>query len=234
MSDILRWLVDMVARFTRSLDWVLCLALGALMVIGLSVLKSAGGAASGDHLVMAQGVRFVIGLAAMWGISRMSVLRLRAWTPWVYGLSMLPLLAVFALGTGKYGRQWLDLKLFYLQPAELLKISLPMMAAWYLHRMPLPPRISTVLVTCMIIGVPTALIMLQPDFGTGVLIAASGVFVLLLAGLPWWGVAVGVGGVSAAAPGAWVWLVGAYQEGRIMWVFHPANAALGAGWEFLP
>ncbi|NEL81088.1 MAG: rod shape-determining protein RodA, partial [Xanthomonas perforans] len=46
MSDILRWLVDMVARFTRSLDWVLCLALGALMVIGLSVLKSAGGAAN--------------------------------------------------------------------------------------------------------------------------------------------------------------------------------------------
>ncbi len=159
MSDILRWLVDLAARFARSLDWVLCLALAALMVIGLSVLKSAGGTANGNHLVMAQGVRFAIGAAAMWGISRMSVLRLRAWTPWVYGLSMLPLLAVFALGTGKYGRQWLDLKLFYLQPAELLKISLPMMAAWYLHRMPLPPRISTVLVTCVIIGVPTALIL---------------------------------------------------------------------------
>lgn len=119
MSDILRWLVDMAARFTRSLDWVLCLTLGGLMAIGLSVLKSAGGTANGQHLLQAQAIRFVIGTAAMWGISRMSVLRLRAWTPWVYGLSMLPLLAVFALGTGKYGRQWLDLKVFYLQPAEI-------------------------------------------------------------------------------------------------------------------
>ena len=214
MSDILRWLVDLAARFARSLDWVLCLALAALMVIGLSVLKSAGGTANGNHLVMAQGVRFAIGAAAMWGISRMSVLRLRAWTPWVYGLSMLPLLAVFALGTGKYGRQWLDLKLFYLQPAELLKISLPMMAAWYLHRMPLP-------------------IMLQPDFGTGVLIAASGVFVLLLAGLPWWWVAVGVGGVSAAAPVAWFWLLRPYQKDRIMMFLNPENDALGAGWNII-
>jgi len=96
---------------------------------------------------------------------------------------MIPLLAVFVLGTGKYGRQWLDLKLFYLQPAELLKVSLPMMVAWYLHRMPLPPRFSTVMVSAVIIGVPTGLVMLQPDFGTGVLIAASGAFVLLLAGL---------------------------------------------------
>ncbi|MBN6150935.1 FtsW/RodA/SpoVE family cell cycle protein, partial [Xanthomonas sp. AmX2] len=187
MKDFLRWLADIGGRFARTLDWPLCLALGALMAIGLAVLKSAGG----NHLVMAQGVRFAIGAAAMWGLSRVSALRLRAWTPLVYALSMLPLLAVFALGTGKYGRQWLDLKVFYLQPAELLKISLPMMVAWYLHRVPLPPRVPTVLVSGVIIGIPTALIMLQPDFGTGVLIAASGAFALLLAGLPWWWVGVG-------------------------------------------
>ncbi|REN19805.1 rod shape-determining protein RodA, partial [Mycobacterium tuberculosis] len=68
----------------------------------------------------------------------------------IYAVSMVPLLAVFVLGTGKYGRQWLDLKLFYLQPAELLKVSLPMMVAWYLHRMPLPPRFSTVLTSAVI------------------------------------------------------------------------------------
>lgn len=233
MRDFLRWLLDIGGRLVSTLDWILCLALLALMAIGLAVLKSAGGAANGDHLVMAQGVRFAIGLAAMWGISRISVLRLRAWTPLVYALSMLPLLAVFVLGTGKYGRQWLDLKLFYLQPAELLKISLPMMVAWYLHRMPLPPRIPTVLVSLVIIGVPTALIMLQPDFGTGVLIAASGVFVLLLAGLPWWWVGVGVGGVAAVAPVAWFWLLRPYQKDRIMMFLNPENDALGAGWNII-
>ncbi|WP_434026376.1 rod shape-determining protein RodA [[Pseudomonas] boreopolis] len=234
MKDFLRWLLDLGARFARTLDWPLCLALGALMAIGLMVMHSAGGATGGSgRLVAAQGVRFAIGLVAMWAISRVSVLRLRAWTPLVYALSMLPLLAVFVLGTGKYGRQWLDLKLFYLQPAELLKISLPMMVAWYLHRMPLPPRIPTVLASAVIIGVPTALIMLQPDFGTGVLIAASGVFVLLLAGLPWWWVGIGVGGVAAVAPVAWFWLLRPYQKDRIMMFLNPENDALGAGWNII-
>jgi rod shape determining protein RodA len=212
MKVFLRWATDMVVRFSSSLDWVLCLALGMLMLIGLAVLKSAGG----DGLVFAQGARFAVGLGAMWAISRMSILRIRSATPLIYAISMIPLLAVFVLGTGKYGRQWLDLKLFYLQPAELLKVSLPMMVAWYLHKMPLPPRFSTVMVSAVIIGVPTGLVMLQPDFGTGVLIAASGAFVLLLAGLPWWWVGVAVGGVAAAAPVAWIWLLRPYQKDRIM------------------
>ena len=229
MRDILRWLAELAGRFLRTLDWVLCLALGALMLIGLAVLKSAGG----DGLVIAQGARFAVGLAAMWGLSRISPLRLRAWTPMTYALSMLPLLAVFMVGTGKYGRQWLDLKVFYLQPAELLKISLPMMVAWYLHRIPLPPRINTTLVAALIIGLPTSLIMLQPDFGTGVLIAASGAFALLLAGLPWWWVGVAVAGVASAAPIAWFFLLRPYQKDRIMMFLDPEADALGAGWNII-
>ncbi|MCD7098314.1 rod shape-determining protein RodA [Stenotrophomonas sp. MMGLT7] len=229
MSDFLRWLGDIGHRATRTLDWPLLLALLALMSVGLAVMRSAGG----DGLVIAQGSRFAVGLAAMWLLSRVPVPRLRAWTPLIYGLSMLPLLAVFVLGTGKYGRQWLDLKVFYLQPAELLKISLPMMAAWYLHRVPLPPRIPAVLATAVIIGVPTTLIMLQPDFGTGVLIAASGVFVLLLAGLPWWWVGVAVAGVAAVAPVAWFWLLKPYQKDRILMFLDPESDALGAGWNII-
>ncbi|KRG64155.1 rod shape-determining protein RodA [Stenotrophomonas terrae] len=229
MRDFLRWALEMGQRLSRGLDWPLLFALLALMAIGLSVLDSAGG----SGLVMAQGARFAVGLVAMWAIARVSILRIRAWTPMIYAISMLPLLAVFVLGTGKYGRQWLNLGLFYLQPAELLKVSLPMMVAWYLNRMPLPPRIPVVLVAAVIIGVPTGLVMLQPDFGTGVLIAASGAFVLLLAGLPWWWVGVGVGGVAAAAPVAWFWLLRPYQKDRIMMFMDPESDALGAGWNII-
>src|SRR5690606_38873527 len=123
--------------------------------------------------------------------------------------------------------------LFYLQPAELLKVSLQMMVAWYLNRMPLPPRIPMVLVAGGIIGVPTALVVLQPDVGTGVLIAASGAFVLLLAGLPWWWVGVGVAGVAAAAPVAWFWLLMPYQKDRILMFLDPESDALGAGWNII-
>ena len=229
MKPVLRWLLDMGYRFGRTLDGPLLAALVALMAFGLAALHSAGG----PGLVMAQGARFVVGLMAMWGLSRVSILRIRSWTPAIYALSMLPLLAVFVVGTGKYGRQWLNLGIVYLQPAELLKVSLPMMVAWYLHRMPLPPRPSVVLAAGAIIGLPTALVMLQPDFGTAVLIAASGVFVLLLAGLPWWWVGVGVGAVAAAAPVAWFWFLRPYQKDRIMMFLDPESDALGAGWNII-
>jgi rod shape determining protein RodA len=89
------------------------------------------------------------------------------------------------------------------------------------------------MVSAVIIGVPTGLVMLQPDFGTGVLIAASGAFVLLLAGLPWWWVGVAVGGVAAAAPVAWIWLLRPYQKDRIMMFLDPEMDALGAGWNII-
>ena len=229
MRAVLRWLGDLAHRFGRTLDLPLLGALLALMVIGLLVLHSAGGMG----LVKAQGARCVVGLAALWAISRIPILRIRELTPLIYALSMLPLLAVFVIGTGKYGRQWINLGLFYLQPAELLKVCLPMMVAWYLNRMPLPPRVPVVLVAAAIIGLPTGLVMLQPDFGTAVLIAASGVFVLLLAGLPWWWVGVGIGGVAAAAPVAWFWFLRPYQKDRILMFLDPESDELGAGWNII-
>lgn len=233
MRDFLRWLLDIGARATRTLDWPLLLALFALMGFGLAVLYSAGGASSGPALIKAQGARFAVGLLAMWALSRVSVIRLRAWSPPVYLLSLLPLVAVLLVGTGKHGRHWLDLGVFYLQPSELLKISLPMMVAWYLHRRPLPPRVDTVLVAGVLVAVPTGLILLQPDFGTGMLIAASGVFALLLAGLPWWWVGVAVGGVAAVAPAAWIWLLRPYQKDRILTFLEPERDPLGTGWNII-
>ncbi|KRG84299.1 rod shape-determining protein RodA [Stenotrophomonas daejeonensis] len=235
MKDFLRWLKGLAHWLGRGLDWPLLIALGALMGIGLAVLDSAGG----SGLVMAQGARFGVGLVAMWAIARVPILRIRAWTPLVYAISMLPLLAVFVLGTGKYGRQWLNLGFFYLQPAELLKVSMPMMVAWYLNRVPLPPRFSTVLVAAAILGVPTALVMLQPDLGTAVLIAASGVFVLYLSGLPWWWfISAGALGGSAVAvvvfaPMSWFSFLRPYQQDRIMTFRDPDNDPLGAGWNII-
>jgi len=229
MKALLRWLVDLAYRFSRTLDLPLLGALLALMVIGLLVLHSAGGMG----LVTAQGARCVVGLAALWAISRIPILRIRELTPLIYALSMLPLLAVFVVGTGKYGRQWLNLGVVYLQPAELLKVCLPMMVAWYLNRVPLPPRVPVVLVAAAIIGLPVGLVMLQPDFGTAVLIGASGAFVLLLAGLPWWWVGVGAGAGLAAAPVAWFWFLRPYQKDRIMMFLDPESDALGAGWNII-
>lgn len=178
----------------RTIDLPLLAALLILMGAGLAVLHSVSGPVGG------QAARFAGGLLAMWLLSRVSLLRLRAWTPALYALSMLPLMAVYVIGTGKYGQRWLNLGVFYLQPSELLKLSLPLMMAWYLHRKPLPPSPRTVLTAAVLIGVPAVLILMQPNLGTATLVTASGVFALLLAGLHWGWVATGAAGLAVAAP----------------------------------
>lgn len=231
MNTILRWLFDLIARFARTLDLPLLGALLALMTLGLAVLYSA--ADNSLRMTVAQGARFGVGLAAMWALSRLPPTQLRNWTPIVYALSLLPLVAVLFVGDGKHGNHWIDLGVFYFQPAELLKLSLPMMVAWYLNREPLPPRFGTVLMAGLIIGVPTLLILKQPDFGTGMLVAASGAFALYLAGLPWWWFGAAIGGVAAVAPVAWLWLLRPYQKDRILTFLDPESDPLGTGWNII-
>lgn len=239
MSDLLRWAFDVMRHLLRTLDWPLLLALSALMGVGLAVLYSAGGEAQGTRLMLAQGARFAVGIAAMWGLSRVSPVRLRGWTPGVFAATLVLLVLVLFIGTGKHGAHWIDLKVFYLQPSELLKISLPMMMAWYLHREPLPPSFRTVLVAGLIVGIPTGLILLQPDFGTGMLVVASGAFALLLAGLPWWWVGTaGVVGTTLAAlawfaPIEWFSMLRPYQQNRILTFRDPENDPLGIGWNII-
>ena len=197
MSAILRWLYGLAAHFLRTLDAPLMAALLALMAIGLAVLYSAGGGST--TLVMAQGARFAVGMGAMWALSRVPPTQLRNWTPPVYAVTLIPLLLVLVVGEGKHGNHWINLGVFYFQPAELLKLSLPMMVAWYLNTQPLPPRFNVVLVAAVIIAVPTLLILKQPDFGTAMLVASSGAFALYLAGLPWWWFGAAFAGVAAIA-----------------------------------
>src|SRR5690606_38265627 len=107
MSAILRWLFDLDVRLLRTLDWQLCAALFALMGIGLAVLYSAGG--ESRSLVVAQAARYAVGFGALWALSRIQPHRLRNATPAAYVLTIVPLLLVLAIGTGRHGRHWIDL-----------------------------------------------------------------------------------------------------------------------------
>ena len=231
MNVILQWLAGLVARIVRTLDFWLLVPLLGLMVVGLMVLHSAGGQEM--HLVVAQGARFAVGLAAMWLLSRLPPMRLRGAAPFLFGLSLVPLLLVLPFGTGEHGRHWLDLGLFFFQPSELLKLTLPMVLAWYLNRQPLPPRFGTVLFAGALLALPVALILLQPDFGTAMLVVASGAFALFLAGLSWWWFAAAFAGVAAAAPVAWFWLLRPYQKDRVLTFLDPETDPLGAGWNII-
>jgi len=107
-----------------------------------------------------------------------------------------------------------------------------MMLAWYLHDRTIPPRAVELLVLAAIITVPTVLIARQPDLGTALLIAASGVIVIILAGLP---IRLMVGLAVAAVPGAlllWNYMQD-YQKQRVLTLFDPDSDPLGAGYNII-
>jgi rod shape determining protein RodA len=217
-------------RVLSRVDAPLMLALIAIMLVSLLVQFSAGDNAW--RAVTAQGARFVLGSTALVLLANTSPATLRAWTPWVYGftLSLMPL--VFLFGSGRSANLWLDLGFFYLQPGELLKLSVPMMVAWYLHTQALPPSWKTLMVCSLIVGVPFVLIAKQPDFGTGVLVVASGAFALFLAGMQWRRILFFVAAAASAIPIGYQFLM-PYQKDRINVFLNPESAPQGAGWNII-
>jgi rod shape determining protein RodA len=160
---------------------------------------------------------------------------LKQFTPAVYVASLLPLVLVLFIGSGKYGNHWINLGVFNFQPSELAKLTLPMMLAWHLDRNRLPPALSVLPMALLIIALPVGLILLQKDLGTAVLVLGSGVFVLFLAGLSWWWFAtagvVGITGFSLAmfAPITWFSFLRPYQQDRILTFRDPENDPIGGG-----
>ncbi len=230
MIALLQWLRGLLARIFDKVDLPLLLALLGVMFISLVVLASASG--ENSRLVISQAVRFAVGLGALVLISRIPPARLRVWTPLAFAASLVLLALVFVFGSGRSANLWLNLGVFYLQPGELLKLSVPMMLAWYLHGAVLPPRWGALAVCAGIIGLPVGMIILQPDLGTGMLVAASGVFAIFLAGIAWWRIGLFAALGLASLPLGWQMLM-PYQRDRILTFLNPESDPLGAGWNII-
>ena len=223
-----RWLPAWVGapRLDPALLFLLLLIIG----FGLFVLYSASG--KDMAVVDRQAIRLGFGLLVMLIISQVPPRVLRAWTPWLYGLGVAMLLATLVLGVGRSTQRWLDFGVFRFQPSELMKLAVPMMVAWYLHPKVLPPDWKAIGVTIGILMVPTLLIYRQPDLGTALLVAASGVFTLYLAGLRW-RVLFGFAGLAtAAAPVLWL-VMKEYQRDRVRTFLNPEADPLGDGWNII-
>ena len=237
MNIILRWLLDLLLRFVRTLDPWLLLALLALMAIGLVTQFSASN--ESVRMVTTQGMYFSVGLGVLWVASRLPAHIIKQFTPVAYAASMIPLVLVLFIGSGKYGNHWINLGFFNVQPSELAKLTLPMMLAWTLDRKRLPMRMRDVPLALLIIALPVGLVILQHDLGTAALVLASGIIVLFLAGLSWWLFAsagfAAVGGFALAmfAPISWFSFLRPYQQDRILTFRNPENDPMGAGWNII-
>ena len=212
------------------LDEPLLSVLMLISALGLFVLYSAVG--QNFDLWMQQFIRLLIAIVAMLIVSRLSPDLMRRWTPWGYLAVLIMLILVLVTGeVGQGARRWLDIGIRF-QPSELMKIAVPMMAAWYLHDRQLPPKFPDLVVIAVLIIVPTVLIARQPDLGTSLLVATSGVLVIVLAGLP---IRVMILLALASVPGAYVlWqFMQEYQKQRVLTLLNPDSDPLGAGYNII-
>jgi len=213
------------------LDAMLLFSLLALSTLGLFVLYSSAG--GDDQLVLRQCIRLGIAFGAMVIVAQLRTQWLQRWTPWLYSVGLLLLIAVLAVGdVGKGAQRWLDLGFVRFQPSEMMKLAVPMMVAWYLSDKRLPPSPGRLSIAGALIVVPVLLIAKQPDLGTSLLIASAGFFVLFLAGLSW----KLLGGLTllagAGAPVLWHFMRD-YQRQRVITFLNPEQDPLGAGYHII-
>ncbi len=158
----------------------------------------------------------------------------QSWAPYLYLISVLLLVAVDAFGhISKGAQRWLDLGIIRFQPSEIAKIAVPLMVARFINQDTCPPSLKNTVIALLLIFVPTLLVAAQPDLGTAILIAASGVFVLFLAGLNWKLIAIALLLVAAFIPILWFFLMHDYQRDRVMMLLNPESDPLGAGYHII-
>lgn len=209
--------------------------IGLVLAIGLFgqvVLYSAAGG-SLRPWALGQGVRFFVLLGAALALSRVREDVWRKGALPVYGLIVVALLAVELLGKVSGGSQrWLDLGIIRLQPSEFMKPAIVLACARFYEMLPIGElrRPSGTLPAAALIGIPAALVMLQPDLGTALMICASGATVMFLAGIP---LRLFVGGaalLAVAAPLAVNNLLHGYQRNRVLIFLDPESDPLGTGY----
>ena len=215
-----------------GLDGPLTGVLALIVCIGILVVYSA----SGQNVKMVEHHlgNIAIAVTALLVLAKFSSPQyLRLFSPTIYIVGILLLAVVAVTGhIGKGAQRWLDIGFLRFQPSEIMKLAVPMMCAWYMHERPLPPTFWDLLVMGVLIMIPTAMIVVQPDLGTALLIAASGLIVMLLAGMDFRIILVSIPLLGGAAMGAWHFIHD-YQKQRILMFLNPETDPLGAGYHII-
>jgi rod shape determining protein RodA len=239
-QDFLRRMPNTGIGFNRSdrfaqrfhIDYVLLFLLIAICCFGMVVLYSASG--SSIQAMQKQGSFFLIAYGAMFLLAQVPLNFMRSLAPWLFALGVVLLVLVLVVGIGAKGAQrWLGVGGFRFQPSELMKLAMPLTIAAFLSRQILPPRFSHIVLTLVLIAVPTALIIKQPDLGTAILVLVSGMVVLFYAGLQWWYIALVIGAFGASLYPVWHYMLHDYQQKRILMLLNPESDPLGAGWNII-
>ncbi len=228
-------------RAIMAFDWPLFVLLCMMAAVGLTVMHSAVG--NTDWRFAEQARHFWMALFVLWAVALVPPVWVMRVTPYLYGLSILLLLGVEFFGESSKGAtRWLNLGIARIQPSEMLKITVPLMLAWYFHlRQGSRLRVVDLLVGGVLLLIPFLLIVRQPDLGTALLVFAAGFAAMYFAGLSFkllvpilLLIVLGVGGLLyyedlvCAPEFDWV-VLRDYQKHRVCTLLDPTLDPLGRG-----
>lgn len=221
-----------VQRALFAIDWPLTLLLLLLCAFGLLLLFSASG--GNVSLVEKQGLRMSIGFVVMFALAQLEVrwLMRLSWLPYLGGLILLLMVPLWGF-EAKGAQRWLRIAGIGFQPSEIMKLAMPLLVAFYVSKRPLPLSLWHSLVAIAIVMLPTLLIMNQPDLGTSLLVIASGLFVVFLAGVAWRWLVLALVSLAGLAPVMWFFVMRDYQRQRVLTLIDPEQDPLGAGWNII-
>lgn len=215
----------------REINWGLLLLITIIACAGFAMLYSIAGS-SFSPWAAPQIFRFAVGLVILVAVSLIDI---RIWMGLAYpayAIALLLLVAVESVGhVGLGAQRWIALGPLQIQPSEMMKVTLVLALARYLHGLGVEEvsRPFKLVVPLAMIGVPSALVLHQPNLGTATILVLDGCSLLFLAGLSWRWIVPTLASVAAAVPVAWRFLHD-YQKQRILTFLHPQDDALGAGW----
>lgn len=213
------------------LDLPLLLGIIILIVTGLFILYSASNQdlQAISHQIASMGFAFII----LFIFAQIPSHKYCTIAPWFFFFTLFLLFLVLASGAVSKGAQrWLNLGFMRFQPSELMKLAMPMMLAWYLKDKNLPPRLKNIFISLAILIIPTLMIAKQPDLGTAIIIAITGLFVIILAGISWKFVVSSITSVALFLPIAWHFMHD-YQKNRILTFLDPEKDPLGKGYHII-
>ena len=220
--------------FGQGLNWFLILTVFLLGLVGVGTLYSAAGG-SFDPWAWRHGVRLIIGIFLMLAVAALDVRVLYNGAYFIFGGLLLLLLSVQLFGDVTMGaKRWLDLGIVTVQPSEFIRLGMILaLARFYqsIHQ-DVVSHFQNLFVPALIILVPVMLIINQPDLGTTIMLAVSGIGVLFLAGLNWRYFAVGAVAIVATVPLVWQRLFD-YQKERVLVFLNPERDPLGAGYHII-
>ncbi|MBP6117501.1 MAG: rod shape-determining protein RodA [Neisseriaceae bacterium] len=218
--------------FVAPFDWWLMSSVIVILIVSFFLLYSADGQTFGQ--IANKGIHTVMGFIVMWVLAKTRPQFLSNFALPLYLIGVVLLVGVELFGITVNGStRWLNLGIARIQPSEVMKIGVPMMVAWYFQRKELELNWRHYLVALLIIMVPGALILKQPDLGTAMLIMSAGIFVIFFAGLPWKVIIAAVVSAIFALPLVWLYGMHEYQQTRVLTLLDPTKDSLGAGYHII-